>query len=210
MLLAMPLVLASSAYADLISAGLQQAGVNSGLITTVATGTGAVSFGPLTYGDFHDLLGNGLQGPGVFDSQTEGLGSNVPGVLNVYFTAQGLTAVGVKNFLSSFSVNALTGSTVSVTETTLISTTNALYSGATLSTATFSSIGTAGPLSALSPTGLYSVTEQYRIVDFGGGPGSANLTIDMTTPPPIPEPASLGLLGVGLLGIAMKLRRFLY
>ena len=53
MLLATPLLFASSAYADLISIGFQEAGVNSGMITTEATGSGNVTISGISYGTFN-------------------------------------------------------------------------------------------------------------------------------------------------------------
>jgi hypothetical protein len=53
MLLATPLLLASSVYADTISVGFQEAGVNGGAITTEGTsGTGDLSIGGISYGTF--------------------------------------------------------------------------------------------------------------------------------------------------------------
>ena len=52
MLLVMPLLLASSAFADTISIGLQEPGTNGGAITTVATGSGNAGILGLNYGTF--------------------------------------------------------------------------------------------------------------------------------------------------------------
>jgi hypothetical protein len=43
-----------------ITIGLQEAGVNGGAITTVATGTGAVSVTGLSYGTFSSISADGL------------------------------------------------------------------------------------------------------------------------------------------------------
>ena len=212
MLLATPLLLASNVYADLISIGFQEAGTNGGMITTEGTGSGNVTVSGLTYGTFtvNDASAQDfavLGPPGLLNSNVLDISSSTAGTLTIWVTAQGLSFTGVQNFSSSFAVNALSGSIASVTETTYFSPTNALYGGTLLNSHTFTSIGTAGPFSTSGTTsGTYSVTEQYQITDVGGKVGNDNLTIDLSGTA-VPEPASLGLLGTGLLGIILKLRR---
>jgi len=211
MLLATPLLLASSAYADVISIGFQEPGVNSGNITTVVTGSGNVSVSGLSYGTFmvNDASAQDfavLGQPGLLNSQVLDISTATPGALTIWVTAQGLSFAGVQNFVSSFAVNTLSGSIVSATENTYFSPTNALYGGTLLNSALFSAIGTAGPFTTSGATsGPYSVTEQYVIFDVGGVVGNDNLTIDLSATP-VPEPASLGLVGAGLLGIGIALK----
>ena len=213
-LLAAPLLLVSSAYADLISIGFQEAGVNSGMITTEATGSGNATVSGLSYGTFsiNDASAQDqsvLGPPGLLNSDLLDISTATPGVLTVWITAQGLSFTGVQNFISSFAVNTLSGSIVNVHENTYFSPTNGLYNtGAVLlDSALFNTIGTKGPDSTAGATsGTYSVTEQYVVFDVGGGLGNDNLTTDLSARP-IPEPASLGLLGASLLMIASKFRR---
>jgi hypothetical protein len=65
-----------------------------------------------------------------------------------------------------------------------------------------------GPFTTSGTTsGTYSVTEQFAIFDIGGATGNDNLTIDLSTSPPVPEPASMLLLGSGLMALGFFVRR---
>src|SRR5215469_3381272 len=173
MLLAASLTLASSAYADLISVGFQEPGVNSGMITTEVTGSGNVSVSGLSYGTFsvNDTSAQDfvvLGPPGQLNSQSLDISTTAPGTLTIWVTAQGLSFTGAQNFVSSFAVNTLSGSIVGVTENTYLSSTNALYGGTLLNSAVFNAIGSKGPYTTSETTsGTYSVTEQYVIFDTG-------------------------------------------
>ena len=213
-LLATPFLLASSAHASLISIGVQEPGFNAGAITTVATGSGNVSVVNLSYGTFGVLNIDAqdfsvLGSPSILNSNSLDISTSTAGVLTIWITTQGVPFAGVlENFTSAFAVNSLNGSIVTVTESTYFDPTNGLYGGTLLHSASFNSIGSAGPFTTPgAPSGTYSVTEQYVIFDVGGGTGKDNLTIDFSGTPVVPEPTPLVLLGVGLVGIAWKLRR---
>jgi len=200
------------ANADLISIGLQEAGVNGGAITTETTGGGSATLASVVYGTFtlnqstaQDAAGIGL--PSLLNSNSLNTSSTSAGVLHVFVTAQGLTdPIGLTGLLSSFAVNSLTGSLTSVTEQTFLNVGNTLYGTTTpLSSAAFSAIGTSSPPAVpetlASP---FSVTEEYTIT--AAGTGNANLTIDLSADA-VPEPTSLALLASELVGLGWLGRR---
>ena len=126
LLLATPLLLATSAYADTISVGFQQAGVNGGAIHTVGTGAGnevipGISYGTFTVNDVSVQDFAVLGSPGLLNTQTLDISSSTAGTLTIYITAQGLSFTGAQNFASSFAVNTLSGSIVAVEESTYFS-----------------------------------------------------------------------------------------
>jgi hypothetical protein len=200
-------VLIPAAWADVISIGFQEAGFNGGAITTVATGSGNAAIMGAAYGTFSVLNVSAedftdLGGPGLLNTQTLDISSSIPGALTIWVTAQGASATSALNLISAFAVNELEASVVSTRETTYISKGNALYGGTVISSALFSGIGTAGPLTVSSPNpgSLYSITEQYTVFDVGTAAGNNNLTINLSSAAaPTPEAATLLLLGSGIL-----------
>jgi hypothetical protein len=141
-------------------------------------------------------------------SNTIDVNTGAAGTFTLWVTENGLTApLGNVPFFSSLTTNQLNlngGAVTSVKETTSLQANNstpgiAVPLGTILDTATFTASNQVqtSTLAALTGAGPYSLTEQYIIT--ATGPGNANLTIDLTA---VPEPASLALLGAGLVGFA--------
>src|SRR6185312_6153477 len=206
-LFAMALILPSGAFADTISIGLD---CGSGT-STVATGNGIASFtgscGAFTVtqasasGTISPL---GIAPEPTLLTQTINTNSTAAGTLTLYITEQGLTFPTPSGLLlSGFTSNLFFGPGTSVQEQTLIDTGNGLFTGTSLASQTFTGLGATSSLDlATTGSGPFSETAVFTITSAGAG-ASFNDTINIT----LPEPASLSMVGFGLLGLSTGLRR---
>jgi len=217
--LSVVLGLTSVACANTISIAFQETGVNGGAITTEATGSGTALFMGL-YGNFvADVTGTGTPASPQPDLDSNPLlalnFSGLPGAtLTIYVTETGITSpIGLTDLLSSFNLGLLGGPVTSVVETTEYSNSNALYSGTPFATQTFTATGSASASTKVTTSAPFSETEVYVIktTGFGAEVGGDISIAKGTITSPIPESATLSLLGTGLLGLGLLgLRKKVY
>jgi hypothetical protein len=214
---AAPLVLASAAQAIPVSIGLQEAGYNSGNVTTeVNQNQSGSSVFAGSYGTFSasvdtSLEFNNLPYGDLNSTSDDSVSTGGAGTLKIYISEQNVFipqgGSGFQGFLNAFTTNLLGTSGFTVTESTYLNSDNTQYSTEMLlGTATFTSgLQTSSVFDNPYLTqGEYSIVQVYTIT--ASGAGSANNTIDTTLE--APEPASMVLLGSGLFGLGFLRRRF--
>ncbi len=204
------LMIVPLSQADNVFIAVQTAGFNGGAQTQVASGTDSASLATTTYGNWkvsaqgtgYAILPSGTFDTGTIDAATTVATSDL---LYVWITQTGLTQpTGAVDFFSAFTTNILNNGW-SVQEITYASLADAKFGGTQLSTTTFTGTGleTASGTAPFNISGTpFSITAEY-ILTPNSVKGSANSTINIITP----EPASMMLLGAGLLGLGIFRRR---
>jgi hypothetical protein len=156
----------------------------------------------------------------TFNTQTLLISSTNGGLVDIYFTVDGVAGGGTQEaFISTFTSNQQNATTHQVTESTWADNGNGKFDAGLvtqLASANLTSavLQVAGPFSTPFTLGNpSSITELYQIelIGCGGEPNAVctgNLTIDLATAVrAVPEPASLVLLGVGLCSLGLVARR---
>ncbi len=133
--------------------------------------------------------------------------SSAPATLTVWVTQTGLSNPQPINLASSFTINALTGPSETVSITNYIDSGNVAFGTATqIASDTTSNVvvGDAGPIIFAAPAmGLFSETQKY-VITFDAAKEYVSLSSQIIN---APEPESIAMLGVGMLGLGMVRRR---
>jgi hypothetical protein len=200
--LAVALGATSMALADTITIGLGAVPV------AVASNGGAVplSYANPAYGGFSVSV-TATGSPWLFepnmDTNTIDVSSGTAGTLWIWVTEQGITSpTGVNNFVSGFTSNLLPAGWT-VTEATYVDAANGLFTTISpLASASFNAIGsTSSTNSTPSLSNPFSETEVFEITSVACNGTNCNTSDTIDIHAVTPEPATLSLVGMGLLGL---------
>ena len=207
-------VLATAANAVTVSIGFQQAGVNGGAITTVASGVNTLVADDSGYGTFNFNSVSASGSPpnpfgNLLSSTALDISSSTAGTFNIWVTSQDNSSPsGNLTFTSSLTSNVLPPGWT-VTMTTFLDAGNTLWGTATtLASNAFTTADSFNSsLSANTGGGLYSVTQLYTIVATGSGQALSTMNIS-AVPGPMVGAGLPGLLlaAGGLLALARRRR----
>jgi hypothetical protein len=154
----------------------------------------------------------------TFNTQTIQISSAAGGLLDIYFTVDGVNGAGIgENFVSTFTSNQQNATIHQVIESAWADNGNGKFDAGLVTNLgsallTNSALQVAGPFTTqFTPGNPSSFTELYQIQLAGCGTQpnavcTGNLTIDLAATA-VPEPASLALLGFGMLGTAAFAQR---
>lgn len=210
LLAAMASSLAIAAAAPAGAAIIIGIGYNNGAITQVGIdgNSGSASYVGVANGIFSNAGAVGFPLFGQPNLLTQSLNvqqaGNAGTTLNLYITETDLNAYS-GSLLSSFTSNTMTNATAVLRS--YFSTSNALFGGTQLASASFTAPGVATFTNALTAPGTFSTTVRYDIT-FGAGGGNFNGTANLAAGA-VPEPATWGMMlfGFGGFGYAMRRRQ---